>query len=256
MNIDVLSRIKVVLVQPSHPGNIGAAARAMKTMGLTRLCLVGPRHFPSAEATARASGADDVLYTAQVVDELGQALADCTLVVGSSARIARSIPWPVLEARACAPRVLEAAASAPVALVFGREHSGLTNQELDRCHHLVQIPSNPAYSSLNLAAAVQVVAYEIYAAARATAGAADAHGQGSHEPATAREMEGLIQHLEQVALRTGFLDPTRPKKLMRRLHRLLNRAEPDKTEINILRGLLNAVQRSLGGRGRGAGGRE
>ncbi len=156
--------VRVVLVETSHPGNIGAAARAMKTMGLTQLALVRPRHYPSAEASARASGATDLLDQAGVFDTLPEALDGCGLVIGASAR-QRALPWPLIAPRECGRRVVEAASRGEVGLVFGREQSGLTNDELQRCNLLVQIPANPAYSSLNLAMAVQVIAYEIRVAA-------------------------------------------------------------------------------------------
>ena len=240
----VYENIKVILVEPTHPGNIGAVARAMKTMGLSHLRLVGPKLFPSAEATARASGADDVLYTAEVVASYEAALRGCGLVVGTSAR-PRTIAWPELDPRICAEKLVEAAATGPVALVFGREQSGLTNAELDRCHYLVRIPASPAYSSLNLAAAVQVLSYEIRRAAEGRCYAGRVV-QGPEAPATAAQMDGFFEHLEAVLIRTGFLKPAHPKQLMRRLRRLFNRAQPDSTEINILRGMLKSIERCIG----------
>jgi tRNA (cytidine32/uridine32-2'-O)-methyltransferase len=243
----VCNNIKVVLVEPTHPGNIGASARALKTMGLSRLCLVAPARFCSAEATARASGADDVLYAAEVVSRYEDALRDCRLVIGASART-RSIAWPELVPPECAARLVAAAASGPVALVFGREHSGLSNAELDRCHYLVRIPANPAYGSLNLAAAVQILAYEIRKAADRGQPAA-----GADVPealATAQEMAGLMAHLEEALTDIGFLNPAQPKRLMRRLWRLFNRARLERTEVDILRGILRSVQRcAVGGSG-------
>ena len=160
MNGTLLHRIRIVLVEPTHPGNIGAAARAMKAMGLDRLCLVAPRRFPGAEATARAAGADDVLHAARIVETLDEALADCGLVLGTTAR-SRRIEWPVLDAREGARRAVAQAARTPVAVVFGRESAGLTNAELDRCHALIRIPAATGFSSLNMAAAVQILAYEM-----------------------------------------------------------------------------------------------
>jgi TrmH family RNA methyltransferase len=263
MSLDSLRNIRFVLVEPSHPGNIGAVARAMKTMGLSRLALVRPEAFPSAEATARASGADDVLYHAALFQDLPSAVADCVLTVGTSAR-QRTLEWPELSPREAAPVLLEAAAQGPVAVVLGRESSGLTNAELERCQHLLRIPANPEYSSLNLAAAAQVVAYELRVAALgavalATGGRAGAGGEGrengavslSQGPAppegegvsaaTAAELEGLLTHLEETARAIGFLDPAAPRYLMRRLWRLFHRARLDRTEVNILRGFLKAV---------------
>lgn len=237
MHATPANRIRIVLVETSHPGNIGAAARAMKTMGLGRLVLVNPAEFPHPDATAMASSAVDVLEGAAVVPDLDTALAGCVLVAGTSAR-RRGIGPPELLPRECAARLTAVAAENDVALVFGRERTGLTNEELDRCHLLVTIPANPEYASLNLAAAVQVLAYELILARGTTAAAAE-----NEVPlATADEMERLYEHLEQAALETGFLDPENPKHLMRRLRRLFNRAQPDQNELNILRGLLTALQ--------------
>jgi TrmH family RNA methyltransferase len=230
--------LRMVLVGTTHPGNIGASARAMKTMGLTRLVLVQPQRYPCAEATAMASGADDLLHRAPVVDNLDRALADCVLVVGASAR-PRGLTFPELDPRAAARLLIEAAAQAPVALVFGRESSGLSNDELDRCQYMVRIPANPGYSSLNLAAAVQVLAYELRLALLD-----QEPGQSveASEPAPYQELERFYEHLQEVLLATGFLDPANPRHLMRRLRRLFNRARPDRNEINILRGILSSVQ--------------
>ncbi len=230
------SNIRIVLINTSHPGNIGAAARAMKVMSLERLYLVEPREFPSAEATARASGADDLLANAVVCSSLSEALAGCRHVIGTSAR-SRHIAWPLITPRQCAEKLTLESAHGDVALVFGREHSGMTNEELERCHQLVNIPTNPEFSSLNIAAAVQVLAYELMLA------------EGARQPEQevrdlvgADEMDSFFGHLEQTLTELGFLDPNHPRKLMRRLRRLFNRAELDKTEINILRGILAAAQ--------------
>ena len=231
--------IRIVLVATSHPGNIGAAARAMKTMCLEDLVLVNPAEFPHADAVARASGAGDILERARVVATLDEALTGCALVAGSSAR-RRDIGPPELAPQECAMRLTAAAARQDVALVFGRERTGLTNEELDRCNLLVNIPANPDYSSLNLAAAVQVLCYELMLA-RAAAPAVTTDELDT-PLATADEMERLYEHLESAARETGFLDPAKPKLLMRRLRRLFNRAQPDQNEVNILRGLLSALQ--------------
>ncbi|HET7314684.1 RNA methyltransferase [Salinisphaera sp.] len=231
----VLSRLRVVLVGAQHPGNIGAAARAMKVMGLSDLALVAPERYPDPEATARASGADDVLTAACVHDTLDAALADCVLSIGTSARTRRT-QWPLIDARQAAERAVAAAAGGPVALVFGRERSGLDNAELDRCQLHLQVPTNPEYSSLNLAAAVQVVAYELRMASGHCIAADDAH-----RPVPAADMEGLFQHWHDVLVAAGFLDPAEPRILMRRLRRLFNRAAPDRIETNILRGALRAL---------------
>jgi len=232
-----LSNVHIVLVQTSHPGNIGAAARAMKTMGLSKLRLVRPSYFPSAEASTRASSATDVLAAAQVFDSLDDALADCGMVFGASARM-RSLPWPLVDAREAAARAAEAAERTQVAVVFGRERSGLTNDELERCHQLLNIPANPEYSSLNLAASVQVMAYELRMAGDVPALPSDSDSP----PASGREMEDMYQHLQETMLKTGFLDPKAPRLLMRRMRRLFNRARLEQAEVNILRGLFSAAQ--------------
>ena len=240
VNDSLLHRLRIVLVEPSHPGNIGAAARAMKAMGLDRLCLVAPARFPSAEATARAAGADDVLHEARLVGSVDEALAGCGLVLGTTAR-ARRIEWPVVDARDGARRAMAQAARTPVAVLFGRERSGLSNAEVDRCHVLIRIPASPRFSSLNVAAAVQIVAYEMRLAAY-SAGVPSAASDAP--PATADELEGLYRHLERTLVRIGYLDPSAPKLLMRRLRRLCSRAGPDRAEINILRGILTAATRA------------
>lgn len=240
--------IRIVLVQPTHPGNIGAVARAMKAMGLADLRLVRPARFPSAEATARAAGADDVLYEARICATLPAALEGCGWVAATSAR-PRRIGWPELSPRACARRAVEEAARAGVALVFGREHAGLTNEELDHCQAVVRIPTAPGFASLNLAAAVQVLAYEVRLAA---AGApAPARARAVEAPVTAEHMEGFYAQLEQTLVDIGYLDPAQPRRLMRRLRRLFGRTRPDRTELDILRGILNAAQRTSRGRGGG-----
>jgi tRNA (cytidine32/uridine32-2'-O)-methyltransferase len=230
--------LRIVLVETSHPGNIGAAARAMKTMCLARLVLVNPAEYPHPDASARASGAVDVLERAAVVKTLDEALTGCALIAGTSAR-QRGLGPPVLSPKECMERLHAAdAAGQETALLFGRERTGLTNEELARCHILVNIPSNPEYSSLNIAAAVQVLGYESMLAR----GATPAAGESEEVPATAEEMEKLYAHIESAALETGFLDPANPKHLMRRIRRLFNRARPDQNEVHILRGLLTALQ--------------
>jgi tRNA (cytidine32/uridine32-2'-O)-methyltransferase len=234
----MLSHIRIVLVETSHPGNIGAVARAMKNMCLSDLALVSPRDFPSAEATSRASGADDLLASARVVGKLDDAIADCHLVIGASARL-RTVSLPQLAPRECAAEALKAIGSGQrVAILFGRESSGLTNEELGRCNQLVHIPANPEYSSLNIAMAVQVLNYELLLASGDVQPAAAA----GREPVTAREMQGLFEHLEQAMVDIGFADPRQSDKLMLRLRRLFFRAEPDGDDIRILRGILSAAQ--------------
>ena len=228
------------MVQTSHPGNIGAAARAMKNMCLSRLTLVDPRDFPCEEAMVRASGADDVLRDARVVPDLDSAVADCRVIIGASARL-RSVPWPLLTPREAAALAQRAGGDDPVALVFGRESSGLSNEELDRCTHLVHIPTNPAYSSLNVAMAIQVVCYELMLVRDGDAPRGDV-GNVPVRQATAAEMEGFFGHLAQALDDIGFTDERRSAKLLRRLRRLFHRATPDSEEVNILRGILSAAQ--------------
>ncbi len=232
-----LSLIRIVLVATSHPGNIGAVARAMKNMGLYDLVLVNPNQFPSYEASARASGAADILDQARVVSTLAEALADCHQVIGASARL-RKVAWPQLSSREVGEFAVRAADVGRVALVFGREDSGLTNEELDQCDKLGHIASNPTYSSLNLAAAVQVFAYEC----RMACGAVVPQSEGyRYQPATHADMEGFYVHLEQALLQVNYLDPNKHERFMRRMRRLFNRAQPDSKEITILRGMLTAV---------------
>ncbi len=246
----VLENIRVVLVGTSHPGNIGGAARAMKNMGLSRLVLVDPQDFPSDEAVARASGASDILESAQVVATLEEALVGCRLVMGTSARN-RHIPWPMLEPRECGVAACEQAGQgAQVALVFGREYAGLTNEELQRCHFHVHIPSDPAFSSLNLAAAVQVLAYEVrlgWLAAQGLPLKFEAVVEAGDEPVTADELESYFVHLEQALVQIGFLDPLKPRHLMSRLRRLYGRSAVTKLEVNILRGILTETIKAARG---------
>lgn len=234
----MIEDIRIVLVNTSHPGNIGAAARAMKNMRLQQLYLVEPMLFPHADATARASGADDLLARATVCKTLDEALTGCGLVFGASARL-RSLPWPLAEPRAAASQLLAASDKAPVAVVFGREHSGLSNDELELCNALVHIPSNEEFSSLNIAAAVQILSYELHLAAREGV----THVADDSQPATADDIERLYTHLEETLLELEFLDPDKPRQLMRRLRRLYNRARLEQTEVNILRGILTATQK-------------
>ena len=234
----MLKNIRIVLISTSHPGNIGATARAMKNMCLERLSLVSPKHYPSDEAVARASGADDLLARAEVFDSLDEALAGCRLVIGASARL-RRVEWPMQEPRECAAKLVNEAQVGEVALLFGRESSGLSNEELDRCHYLVHIPTNHLYSSLNVASAVQVLAYELLLASRSKEVTKD---ETLRPVATAGQMEGFHQHLQQALVDIGFSDPRQSEKLLRRLRVLFNKARPDMDELNILRGILSAAQ--------------
>ncbi len=229
---------KIVLVETSHPGNIGAAARAMKNMGLAELVLVRPKHFPHAEATARASGADDVLARASVYDTLADALADSVYSVAASAR-QRTISWPEFEPEEAARRLVsESTATTKTAVVFGPETSGLRNDDLELCQALICIPSVADFPSLNLAMAVQLISYEIRLASRDAKPA----GPVRESPlATHAELENFFQHLETSLSESGFLNPRSPRKLMPRLRRLFARALPDQNEVNILRGILASL---------------
>jgi TrmH family RNA methyltransferase len=238
-----LSRIRIVLINTTHPGNIGATARAMKVMGLAQLHMVTPKTYPCAEATAMASGADDLLQRAVVHDSLESALDGCSLVLGTSARM-RSLPMPQMDMRKAAESALTEHDGQDIAILFGRERYGLTNDEIQRCHQLVHIDTNPDYGSLNLAQAVQVMAYELRMAAMGKAGTWIA--PSDWVPVDAGQMELFFVHLEQTLLDIQFLNPDQPKRLMARLRRLFNRARPDQNEINILRGILAASQRAVG----------
>ncbi len=233
---DPLKNIRVVLTQTSHPGNIGAAARAMKTMGLDTLYLVNPRHFPHDEADRRAAGALDVLEKARVCDSLAQALSGCVLAVATSAR-QRGLRHEVKSAREAAGSLLSVAAANPVALVFGNETSGLSNEEASLCQLWAYVPTSAELSSLNLAAAVQIFAYEL----RMAVSDGVLPQVPECAPATLEQVEKLYRHFEHTMARTGFLDPASPKRLLPRLRRLLAHAQLESEEVNILRGFLNTV---------------
>jgi TrmH family RNA methyltransferase len=240
--LEMLDRIRVVLVRTSHPGNIGAVARAMKTMGLSELYLVAPKKFPHDQATAMASGATDTLDQAVIRDSLADALAGTTLAIGASTR-RREIIADVLTPADAVPRILqEAAEGHSVALVFGNETFGLSNEELGRCQGLMSIPANPDYPSLNLAAAVQVVAYEVRRQALNEAAWLPPEIEG----ADLADVERLYVELEKTLVRIGFLNPASPKRLMPKLRRLFSRTRLAKEELNILRGLLAAVNDKVG----------
>ena len=247
MNTDL---IQFVLDHPSHPGNIGGVARAIKTMGFSHLALVNPKRFPSVEATQRASGAADVLHEARLADSLAEAICDSTLVIGTSSR-ERSLKIPVLTPREAAEEVAKEVAQArQVSFVFGAENNGLSNDNLVRCHFHVMIPANPAYCSLNLASAVQLIAYELRcrllepqpsAAKGDDSNASKAEGD---LPCIQGEMEQFYQHLESVLIKIGFLNPNNPRHLMARLKRLYNRTQPDQIEMKILRGILALTEKN------------
>ncbi|HTE14586.1 MAG TPA: RNA methyltransferase [Burkholderiales bacterium] len=235
---DALKNIRVVLCETHHAGNIGAAARALKTMGLATLVLVKPANYPSAEATRRASRATDVLERAQVCETLNEALTGTALAVACSART-REMAAPEVDARSAALRLADVAVSQPVALVFGNETYGLTTAQVSLCQMIAAIPADPQYASLNLAAAVQVFAYELRLAV--VRGAHDHSGRprtlASHDA-----LEGLYAHLESALVETGYLNPEQPKKLMQRLRRLYARAELEQEEVNILRGVVRTLR--------------
>lgn len=238
----MLEKVSVVLVGTSHPGNIGSAARAMKVMGLTNLVLVDPACEIDETTYALAAGASDIVENVRIVATLDEAIADCGLVVGSSAR-SRTLEWPQLDPRQCGIRTVKEAANHSVAILFGRERTGLTNEELQRCHFHVYIPANPEYSSLNLAMAVQTISYEIRMAhldSQQYAG----QPEGDDYPRM-KELEQFYQHLEQVATRTAFIDPDKPSMVMTKMRRLFSRARPEAQELNILRGILSSIEKSL-----------
>lgn len=236
----MLTNIRIVLINTSHPGNIGSAARAMKTMGLSELYLVAPKQFPHPKAVEMASGAFDVLEQAVVVETLDQAIAECGLVVGTSAR-SRTIPWPMLSPRDFAEKARLEISHHKVAVLFGREQSGLTNEELQRCHFHLHIPSNPEYSSLNLAAAVQLISYEL----RVAFSLDTLSETWDYQFASAQELEFFYAHLEKVLIDIDFLNPEVPRQLMPRLRRLFNRVRLDELEMKMLRGILGAVEKKV-----------
>ena len=237
-----LQSIRIVLVNTSHPGNIGGVARAMKNMGLSQLYLVAPKEYPSERAEWRASNAADVLQSATVVDTLDDAIKGCGLVIGTSAR-ARRIPWPLVTPRECADRSVKESLTHPVAIVFGREDRGLTNEELHKCNYHVHIPSNPEYSSLNLAAAVQVIAYELRMTCLNSQQGKPIHfDDWDMPPAKSEALEHYYVHLQETLEKIGFLEADNPRQTMTRLRRLYSRVRLDEMELNILRGVLTAMQ--------------
>jgi len=231
-----LANVRIVLSHTSHPGNIGAAARAMKTMGLGALYLINPKSFPDKEAEARAAGAWDVLNAAKVCGSLEEALSGTVLAAAITAR-PRDLSHEVFDSRQGAQELCNHARQHPVALVFGTEMSGLTTLEVSKCQIIVHIPADPDYSSLNLASAVQVMAYEL----RMTLAGSGRLSQPVGTPASFDEIELFVRHLEQSMIDSGFLDPQEPKRLLQRMRRLFARARLEKEEVNILRGILSAL---------------
>ncbi|OCG09164.1 tRNA (cytosine(32)/uridine(32)-2'-O)-methyltransferase TrmJ [Gilliamella sp. wkB178] len=244
-NVHYLDNIKIVLVETSHTGNMGSAARAMKTMGLTNLCLVNPIIKPDSQSISLAAGASDIIKNAQIFSSLNQAIADCNLVIGTSAR-SRSLQWPNLTPKECADKIIQQTVNSKVALVFGRERVGLTNDELQKCDYHVSIPANPDYSSLNLAMSVQVLCYEIRMSMLNTQ---DLTSQPIEVadidfPSNA-DIERFYQHLQQTLLDTGFINANHPGQIMGRLRRLFTRAHIEQQELNILRGILTSIDKKL-----------
>jgi len=261
LELDALSQVAVVLMRTSHPGNIGGAGRAMKTMGLSDLRLVSPKNFPCDEAYRRSSGAEDVLIKAQVCDSLEDAIKDCHIVIGASAR-SRKMAWPLMNPRDCSELVVNAISSrqiagqTKVALLFGQEASGLSNEELQRCNYHVNIPANAEYSSLNLSMAVQVICYEIRmsllyrgysesAAAARLSALSPQLGNWDVDLASSDDVERFFEHLEETLIKIEFHDPKNPRMLMTRLRRLIQRAHMDKMEVNIMRGIMTAIQKKI-----------
>ncbi|MBJ6933373.1 tRNA (cytosine(32)/uridine(32)-2'-O)-methyltransferase TrmJ [Vibrio cholerae] len=239
----MLERVKVVLVGTTHSGNIGSAARAMKVMGLSQMVLVDPQCQVDAQAIALAAGASEIALNAQIYPTLEAAVADCGLVVGTSAR-SRTLEWPMLEPRECGEKLISEANQHSVAMVFGRERTGLTNDELQLCHYHVCVPANPEYSSLNLAMAVQLLSYEVRMAYLALQQSSQSSTLQEEYPRH-QELERFYAHLEQVIMQTEFISAQQPGQVMNKLRRMLTRARPEAQEINILRGILTSVQKSI-----------
>jgi tRNA (cytidine32/uridine32-2'-O)-methyltransferase len=244
-----LQDIRIVLLHTTHPGNIGASARAMKVMGLERLYLVTPKYFPDAKATAMASGAADLLQHAVVCDDLETAIADCTLVLGASAR-SRTLRWPALTVREAASSVRNELVQhaenrlprAPVAIVFGTESVGMSNEQMQRCHYRIEIPANPDYSSLNLSQAVQVVSYELRMAMLDAITSSDQSvADDGMLPADQRSVESLMQRTESMLEQIRFLHPTQPQMLLQRIRRLAMRSRLEQREVSILQGIVSAI---------------
>ena len=239
----MLERVKVVLVGTTHSGNIGSAARAMKVMGLSQMVLVDPQCQVDAQAIALAAGASEIALNAQIYPTLEAAVADCRLVVGTSAR-SRTLEWPMLEPRECGEKLISEANQHSVAMVFGRERTGLTNEELQLCHYHVCVPANPEYSSLNLAMAVQLLSYEVRMAYLALQQSSQSSTLQEEYPRH-QELERFYAHLEQVIMQTEFISAQQPGQVMNKLRRMFTRARPEAQEINILRGILTSVQKSI-----------
>ena len=243
MSTDFSKNIKIVLVGTTHPGNIGATARAMKTMGLRQLVLVNPKIYPDADATARASGADDILAEAIIHQSFTEAITDCHFVFGTSTR-ERSIPWPLFTPSQSAEKIANLVdKDSMVAIVFGRESSGLANEELELCNAMIQIHTDPDFSSLNIASAVQIISYEIREKLLQVVPANEENSAGT-PLASVDQIQQLYEHLQQCLVDIDYFDPDKPRRLMRRLKRVINRSQIDINEYNIVRGILSAAQKA------------
>lgn len=238
--MNLFNLVRFVLVRTTHPGNIGASARAMKNMGFTNLALVAPKYFPDDQATARASGAEDILQNSQLTLDLPAAIADCHVVLGTSSRT-RSLPIPLLTAKEAAALAAEnIQQDRRVAFVFGQERTGLTNDELALCHYHLYIPCDPDFPSLNVASALQIIAYELH---QSLLTLMPQNLVATSDLVSGLEMERFYEHLEASLIKLQFLDPTNPRQLMRKLRRLFNRLEMEQNEMNILRGILSAIEK-------------
>ena len=238
--LSTLNNIRIVLVNTFHPGNIGSSARALKTMGMNQLYLVSPRDFPHEDANRLAASADDVLQNAVVVETLYEAVADCKMVIISTVR-ERGYDLPVLTPEKCAGQLLESSKQGPVALVFGPERFGISNEDLSLGKYRVTIPANPEYSSLNLAASVQTLSYEVYK--QQTQGSSENAAPDTREQVSLKDMERFFEHLESTYQSTGFINSKHPGEVIKRLRQLFARAQPDQMEMNILRGMLASVDK-------------
>ena len=238
---DSLNSVKIVLVGTTHPGNIGAAARAMKNMGIKNLSLVQPKKFPSDVAIYRSKAAKDILENAQVFNNLEEAIFDCELVIGTSAR-GRKVPWPILNPKQAAEEVSRSSSHHNIAIIFGREDRGLTNEELGLCNLHVNIPTDPDYSSLNLAQAVQILVYEIR---QAILGEQEDKNDWDVELANNDQTELLINHMDELMQQVEFYDVDNPRKLLLRVRRFFKRSRIDVMETNIFRGLFATIQKKL-----------
>jgi tRNA (cytidine32/uridine32-2'-O)-methyltransferase len=237
----MLKSIRIVLVEPSHPGNIGATARAMKTMGLSSLVLVNPQARPDAQSVALAAGAGDLLKTVTIVDSLSEAIGDCGLVLGLSART-RGLSWPALTPRQCATVALQEAYQHPVALLFGTERNGLSNDDLQQCHYQITIPANPHYSSLNLAMAVQIITYELYSASLEQSTSLTVIDHGAEYPSVAA-LGDFYRHLARALNHSGFIRPQGSGQVLPQLRRLFTRARLEGRELSLLRGILTTIEK-------------